>query len=195
MRKLGIRGNAHRSDEVLRILKSLGGVDSGEWNGTEEYNIYYINPITKLIDAHSLIVFNKDDVEELNKFCRMTVEDFDSQFPYKVGQTVSVLRPDGLGNELPAYGNIVDMMWDSNTDSVLYDVSFNESDHGLYEVDEINKVKVPIDVKLATCGYKFNNQTPRKLTVHPDKELEIHFDPNEYDAIIRNGKIIIVKKV
>lgn len=195
MRKLGIRGDAVKSDDVLRILKSLGGVDSGEWNGTEEYNIYYINPITKLIDAHSLIVFNKEDVEELNKFCRMTVEDFDSQFPYKVGQTVSVLRPDGLGNESPAYGNIVDMQWDSNTDSVLYDVSFNESDHGLYEVDEINKVKVPIDIKLATCGYKFNNQTPRTLTVHPEKELEINFDPAEYDVIIRNGKIIIVKKV
>lgn len=195
MRKLGIRGDAVKSDDVLRILKSLGGVDSGEWNGTEEYNIYYINPITKLIDAHSLVVFNKDDVEELNKFCRMTIEEFDSQFPYKVGQTVSVLRPDGLGNEIPAYGNIVGMHWDSNTDSVLYDVSFNESDHGLYEVDEINKVKVPIDIKLATCGYKFNNQTPRTLTVHPEKELEIQYDPREYDAIIRNGKIIIAKKV
>ena len=192
---LGIRGNAHRSDEVLRILKSLGGVDSGDWNGTEEYNIYYINPFTKLIDAHSLIVFNKEDVEELNKFCRMTVDEFNSQFPYKFGQTVSVLRPDGLGNSLPAYGNIVDMRWDSNTDSVLYDVSFNESDHGLYEVDEINKVKVTIDSKLAACGYKFNNKTPRTLTVHPEKELEIQFDPKEYDAIIRNGKIIIVKKI
>lgn len=192
---LGIRGNAHRSDEVLRILKNLGGIDSGNWFGTKDNNIYYINPSTKLIDAHSLIVFDKDDVEKLNKFCRMTVDEFNSQFPYNVGQTVSVLRPDGLGNELPAYGKIVDMQWDSNTDSVLYDVSFNESDHGLYEVDEINKVKVPIDVKLATCGYKFNNQTPRKLTVHPDKELEIQFDPNEYDVIIRNGKIIIVKKI
>jgi hypothetical protein len=190
MRKLGIRGNAAKSDDVLRILKSLGGVDSGEWNGTEEYNIYYINPITKLIDAHSLVVFNKDDVEELNKFCRMTVEDFESQFPYKVGQTVSVLRPDGLGNETPAYGNIVDMRWDSNTDSVLYDVSFNESDHGLYEVDEINKVKVP-----AGKGYTFNNKTPRTLTVHPEKELEIQYDPREYDVIIRNGKMIIVKKI
>ena len=187
---LGIRGNAHRSDEVLGILKSLGGVDRGEWNGTEEYNIYYINTVTKLIDAHSLVVFNKDDVEELNKFCRMNVDEFNSQFPYKVGQTVSVLRPDGLGNSLPAYGNIVDMGWDSNTDSVLYDVSFNESDHGLYEVDEINKVKVPDDK-----GYIFNNNTPRTLTVHPEKELEIQFDPKEYDAIIRNGKIIIVKKV
>ena len=187
---LGIRGDANRCDDVVRILKNLGGIDSGNWYGTEDDNIYYISPITKLIDAHSLIVFNKEDVEELNKFCRMTVEDFDSQFPYKVGQTVLVLRPDGLGNLLPAYGNIVDMRWDSNTDSVLYDVLFNESDHGLYEVDEINKVKVPDDK-----GYKFNNKTPRTLTVHPEKELEIHFDPEEYDAIIRNGKIIIVKKI
>lgn len=192
---LGIRGDANRCDDVVRILKNLGGIDSGNWYGTEDDNIYYINPSTKLIDAHSLIVFDKDDVEKLNKFCRMTIDEFNSQFPYNVGQTVSVLRPDGLGNALPAYGKIVDMQWDSNTDSVLYDVSFNESDHGLYEVDEINKVKVPIDIKLATCGYKFNNQTPRKLTVHPDKELEIQFDPVEYDAIIRNGKIIIVKKI
>jgi hypothetical protein len=192
---LGIRGNAVKSDDVLRILKSLGGVDSGEWNGTEEYNIYYINPITKLIDAHSLIVFDNDDVDKLKKFCRMTVEDFDSQFPYKVGQTVSVIRPDGIGNETPAYGNIVDMRWDSNTDSVLYDVSFNKSDHGLYEVDEINKVNVSIDTKLATHGYIFNNKTSEALTVHPEKELEIQYNPEEYDAIIRNGKIIIVKKI
>ena len=187
---LGIRGDANRCDDVVRILKNLGGVDSGNWYGTEDDNIYYINPSTKLIDAHSLIVFDKDDVEKLNKFCRMTVDEFNSQFPYNVGQTVSVLRPDGLGNALPAYGKIVDMQWDSNTDSVLYDVSFNESDHDLYEVDEINKVKVPGDK-----GYIFNNKTPIKLTVHPDKELEIQFDPAEYDAIIRNGKIIIVKKI
>lgn len=192
---LGIRGNADRCDDVLRILKSLGGVDSGSWHGTDDDNIYYINPSTKLIDAHSLVVFDKEDVEKLNKFCRMTVEEFDSQFPYKFGQTVSVPKFDELGNELPAYGDIINMQWDNNTDSVLYDVSFGSGNHGLYEVDEINKFNVPIDVKLATCGYKFNNQTPRKLTVHPGKELEIHYDSEEYDAIIRNGKIIIVKKI
>lgn len=190
---LGIRGNADKGDDVLRILKSLGGIDDNNWNGTEEDNIYYISPSTKLIDAHSLIVFDKDDVKELNKFCRITVEEFEKRFPYKVGQMVSVLRTDSLDNELPTYGYIINMHWDSNTDSVLYDVSF-DSDHGLYEVDEINKFNVPIDIKLNTRGYSFNNQTPRILTVHPNNELEIQYDPEKYDVIIRNGKLIIIKK-
>jgi hypothetical protein len=190
---LGIRGNADKGDDVLRILKSLGGIDANNWNGTEEDNIYYINPSTKLIDAHSLIVFDKEDVKELNKFCRITVEEFEKRFPYKVDQMVSVLRTDCLGNELPAYGYIVNMHWDSNTDSVLYDVSF-DSDHGLYEVDEINKFNVPIDVELNTRGYSFNNQTPRILTVHPNNELEIQYDPEKYDIIIRNSKLIVIKK-
>ena len=191
---LGIRGSKAEGVRIIEYLKLLGGFDHYKLQGTDESYIYYIDPVTGYIDTHSLIVFDHNDIEELKKFYKVTYEDLIKQFPYKMDQVVLVTKPDETGNVIPAYGHIINMIWDSNIDEILYDVSFG-LDHCIYEVDAITRIDIPADSKLATCGYKFNNQTPRKLTVHPDKELEIHFDPEEYDAIIRNGKIIIVKKV
>ena len=114
---LGIRGNADRSDDVIRILKNLGGVDSGNWEGSDEDNIYYINPSTKLIDAHSLVVFDKEDVESLNKFWKMTIEDFDKQFPFKEHDKVELVSDICLSKRKYV---IVSVRWDHVMDEVEY---------------------------------------------------------------------------
>ena len=92
---LGIRGNEDRGDEIMQALKNLGGKDTGNWSGTDPDKIYYINPSTKLIDAHSLIVFDKYDVEEINKYWRMTIDDFNSQFPFKENDIVELILDAG----------------------------------------------------------------------------------------------------
>ena len=125
---LGIRGDANRSEDVLRILKNLGGIDSGNWEGTDEDNIYYINPSTKLIDAYSLVVFNKEDIENLNKFWKMTVEDFDTQFPFKEHDIVELVLDidDNIVSKRKYV--IVSVRWDHVMDEVEYGLAEYKSD-------------------------------------------------------------------
>ena len=125
---LGIRGDANRSEDVLRILKNLGGVDSGNWEGSDEDNIYYINPSTKLIDAHSLVVFDKEDVEKLNKFWKMTVEDFDKQFPFKEHDIVELILDAGDQVFSKRKYVIVSVRWDHVMDEVEYGLAEYKSD-------------------------------------------------------------------
>ena len=126
---LGIRGNADRSDDVIRILRNLGGIDSGNWEGSDEDNIYYINPSTKLIDAQSLVVFDKEDVERLNKFWKMTIEDFDKQFPFKEHDKVELILDTGD----QAFSSkrkyvIVSVRWDHVVDEVEYGLAEYKED-------------------------------------------------------------------
>ena len=124
---LGIRGDANKCDDVIRILKNLGGIDSGNWYGTEDNKIYYINPSTKLIDAHSLVVFNKEDIENLNKFWKMTVEDFDAQFPFKEHDMVELKSDDNISLPKRKY-IIVSLRWDHVMDEVEYGLVEYKSD-------------------------------------------------------------------
>lgn len=125
---LGIRGDANRSDDVIRILKNLGGIDSGNWNGTEDDNIYYINPSTKLIDAHSLVVFDKEDVEKLHKFWKMTVEDFDKQFPFKENDMVELISDTRDQVFSKRKYIIVSVRWDHVMDEVEYGLAEYKDD-------------------------------------------------------------------
>lgn len=125
---LGIRGNADRSDDVIRILKNLGGVDSGNWEGSDENNIYYINPSTKLIDAHSLIVFDKEDVKNLNKFWKMTIEDFDALFPFKKNDIVELILDASDKVFSKRKYVIVSVRWDPVIDEVEYGLAEYKED-------------------------------------------------------------------
>lgn len=115
---LGIRGDKLRAAEIKQTLIALGGKDfSGNWSCTEEDNIYYINTHTGIIDAHSLIVFDDNDIKELKKFYKVTIEDFYKQFPYHKGDKVYVKSQEQVGI-------VKKLMWGSYEDEVLYDIGF-----------------------------------------------------------------------
>ena len=191
---LGIRGDENRCDEIMDILKTLGGKDSGNWSGSDSNNIYYINPNTGLIDARSLVTFSNHDIEELKKFYKVTYEEFCKEFQYKIGQKVHVLRQDGSGFERSCIGTIEAMIWDKDTDEVLYDIGFG-SDHGYYEVRQIycclSQKNVDSGYTLKTDTYTLSTQV---VEVHPETEIEVKFDPEQYNIVIRNGRLFIVKQ-
>ena len=196
---LGIRGDENRCDEIIDILKALGGKnDAHGWTGSDPDNIYYINPNTGIIDAHSLVAFSNHDIEELKKFYKVTYEDFCKEFQYKIGQEVLVSRQDGSGFErscidYSCIGIIEAMIWDKDTDEVLYDVGFG-SDHGYYEVRQIHGIaqkNVDSGYTLKTDTYTLNTQA---VEVHPETEIEVKFDPEQYNIVIRNGRLFIVKQ-
>lgn len=188
---LGIRGNANRSNDVLRILKNLGGIDSGAWNGTEDDNIYYINPSTKLIDTHSLVVFDKEDVENLNKFWKMTVEDFDTQFPFKEHDIVELISDDNIDLPKRKY-IIVSVRWDHVIDEVEYRLAEYKSDT-IFGKPKIFRTADEI---------RYYEESTRESTSFLDslivtdnaKEQILLFNLNEYKVEVNGDFIKVIKK-
>lgn len=107
MGKLGIRGHYTRSDEVIKLLESLGGVNENNLIGHEEDSIYVIN--NKRIEfcggKEEVIVF--------------TIDEFFEKFPYKIGDKV-------LANGYVGERCILEMIWDENTNNVKYGIGVGE---------------------------------------------------------------------
>ena len=79
--KIAIQGHPTRGKEVIQILESLGGINDCRLTGTAKECYYYIynNPY-KGIRCH-----NCDYVDKCKKY---TLEKFETQFPFKVGDKI-----------------------------------------------------------------------------------------------------------
>ena len=172
---LGIRGDKLRAAEIKQTLMALGGKDSGNWSCTEEDNIYYINTHTGLIDAHSLIVFDDNDIKELKKFYKVTIDDFYKQFPYRKGDKVYVKTQKQVGI-------VKKMMWGSYEDEVLYEVGFLDIFVADFtaEVDELEPYANQ-DVCL-----KIDPKPLKTVLIYSLKEFNVEIEGDEIRIIERN---------
>lgn len=188
---LGIRGNADRSDDVIRILKNLGGVDSGNWEGSDEDNIYYINPSTKLIDAHSLIVFDNDDAERLKKFWKMTIEDFDKQFPFKEHDKVELILD--TGDQAFASKRkyvIVSVRWDHVIDEVEYGLAEYKEDT-IFGKPEI--FRNADEIRYYDESTDYESMSPLIVPDKPKTEILL-FSLSDYKVEVDGNCIKVIKK-
>lgn len=104
---LAIRGHATRGDEVIEILKILGGIDWCGYAGNNPSVIYCIDEKYE----YFIICFD-------TKVCGCTIftlEEFEKKFPYKIGDRVTHKYNDLLETHV-----ITNMRWDSDNDYVLY---------------------------------------------------------------------------
>lgn len=115
MRNIAIRGDKTRGDEVLAILKMLGGVSLDGYSGTIDIYGYYIKDIG-IIDCTTCSILNNANYK------LYTIDEFWEDFPYKVGDKVRILCKDKDAEVMGAN-------WDSNTECVhyhcLYDRIYN----------------------------------------------------------------------
>lgn len=119
MAHLAIQGHATRGNEVIELLKMLGGIDSGFFSGNEIDRFYYI-------EVDKGICFIDSVVEHLD-FQKMTLEQFLKRFPYKVGNRVK--------NVYGAYGKVYAMKWID--DEIQYRLDFGHHTSGWYGADEL----------------------------------------------------------
>lgn len=119
MAHLAIQGHATRGNEVVELLKMLGGIDSGFFSGYEIDRFYYI-------EVDKGICFIDSVVEHLD-FHKMTLEQFLKRFPYKVGNRVK--------NVYGAYGKVYEMKWID--DEIQYRLDFGHHTSGWYGADEL----------------------------------------------------------
>lgn len=84
MRKIAIHGHPTRGKEVIKILKSLGGLNRCEFVGDSKISYYFID---KYKHINKILKSNISD-----KYECYTLEEFEKEFPFKVGDKVIVLN-------------------------------------------------------------------------------------------------------
>lgn len=105
--ELAIKGHPIRGKEVLRLLERLGGINFNDYNGRSKNLCYYVAPNNQIN-----IVWNNSS----HSYNAMTLEEFETKYPYKIGDKVLYKR--GL-DPLKEY-IITDIAWNSELNTVLY---------------------------------------------------------------------------
>lgn len=167
MAHLAIQGHATRGNEVIALLKMLGGVDSGFFSGNEIDRYYYI-------EVDKGICFIDSVVAHLD-FRKLTLEQFIERFPYKVGDKVK--------NVYGATGKVDAMKWID--DEIQYRLDFGH--HGWYGADEL----MLTDEEKKTMKEKKINQM--SLANCDLDEVEIVLG-DKFELKIKDGKYYAVRK-
>lgn len=84
-KKLAILGHETRNEEVIELLKMLGGSDTSGFSCTKTDRFYHVSPN----DGFVYWDYNEPSTVE-NKFEVFTLEKFLRKFPFKVGDFVSI---------------------------------------------------------------------------------------------------------
>ena len=129
MKKLAIKGHATRGNEVLDLLKNLGGKKNQlNYKCLQPLNLYYIKDgCIKLIDCRkkdpSSAYFTNWEI--------YTLEKFEEKYPYKIGAKIKVpgFESESLINE---------MEWDG--DEIQYGITI-EGKTKWFNVNELNQVE------------------------------------------------------
>lgn len=160
MGKLGIRGHYTRSDEVIKLLESLGGVNENNLIGYKEDAIYVIN--NKRIEF-------RDGKEEVIVF---TIDEFFEKFPYKIGDKVCYIP-------LSYNYTIIGMRWIDKLNEVYYKLS---------EGDGLELVDVSVK-QLSNCK-KEGKEEIMEERKYADLRLDVDQDDKlATEVTIDGGKI------
>lgn len=171
-KKLAILGHEHRGNEVVELLKMLGGKDADDYNCSNPYRFYYIS------DEYEYVHWDYDDPSIVeNKFEVFTLEEILEKFPFKVGDFVRI-------PEYESEVRICKMKWCPLSEHIEYLVYRND-DEEWYTTDELledndnpNKTR---DCK--KCGLHFGSVRCF------DKDCP-HNTPKSYAVGLKDGKVI-----
>ena len=108
MATLAIKGHSTRGEEVIELLEMLGGWNYNRWDGKTSRTLYFINE-----NVIELTNIRHDTC--INEFNVFTLEEFEEQYPYKVGDNVT----HHVGKLLETH-KIIGMRWDSDKCRILY---------------------------------------------------------------------------
>lgn len=106
--KLAIKGHLTRGKEVIKLLEMLGGKDIIGYTGGSDDTCYFIGPVTKRIC-----------IGYCSGYLKISLEEFEAKYPYKVGEKVLYLN----GRKEWVEGIIDKMIWNDNNGTLTYYVN------------------------------------------------------------------------
>lgn len=187
-KNLGIRGDEDHGGEVVALLKSLGGIDTSEWLGTDPTKLYFINRTTGLIDAISIIVFDDYDVKALLEYVKMTYNEFWQKYPFVIGDKVKHSDPN-LG-----VGTVRKMKWDPVMEEVKYDVDFSRGITRPIEECEFDDLTIYSGGETESSQETFDFIESTTTTVNPEHDVVRIIIPESHEVLIRDGEVIFIKR-
>lgn len=168
MAHLAIQGHATRGNEVIELLKMMGGNNYHSYTGTnEDYYIIDNGRICKV--PHCVCV--------INQWTMYYLDDFLKKYPYKVGDKVK--------NVYGAYGKVYAMKWID--DKIQYRLDFGHHISGWYNADEL---MLPDEEKETMEEKKINQMSLANCDLD---EVEIVLG-DKFDLKIKDGKYYAVRK-
>ncbi|MBR5297250.1 MAG: hypothetical protein IKU29_05200 [Parabacteroides sp.] len=175
MKQLAIKGHKTRGNEVIEILKMLGGENRQRWDGKANSYFYIINsPYNNEIECLYDILTSEYEI--------FTIEEFLEKFPFKIGDRVQHRYATSLGSVY----EIIKMEWED--DNVQYTISAVGSIHTSRcsaEYLKLWEIQEPKEEKRVYNKLNFNYE-PAADTV----ELIL----GDYEIKIEGEKTYLVKK-
>lgn len=122
---LAILGHKEKGAEVIKILEMLGGVNSDNLLGNDDFDEYTIGIDNKTIESYPFILGNDEDeiIYPLEKLLK--------KFPYKIGDKVK------YRNYSDVY-TIDGMTWNSAYNEIIYHLA--EENSCWWRVDDLHSI-------------------------------------------------------
>ena len=181
---LTIKGHESRGNEIIELLKMLGGktrkttvVDGSDVD-------YYFTIIDGYIDG----IFYLDERLNFDIYTFFTLEDFLKENPFKIGDLVD--------RNIDYVSCIIDdMRWNSEKCCVEYHLNYlNGSEYGWHVSDCLFKPEVIIGTKIQSTGFMQMGKTASVIFNSENYEDEVELQLGDYEIEVRDGKTYAVKK-
>lgn len=218
MANLIFKGHATRGEELHKLLEYLGGIDSGYKTCSCVTSFYYINR-EGYIEGSSIIP------DYMNHRMIMSLETFESNFPYKVGDKVNYVK---YNDGHPSVYTIQRMRWTGVTIEYLLDssgLSALTKDLQPYKEETMEKgiiydevgtnrhgyttmmlnpykeelIKLPIltpTLDLATEEILYFTDKTTNKKYYPNEPSDLSMEcPDGFEFIDENGNVITSKKI
>ena len=154
-KKLAIRGHEKRGDEVINILKMLGGTNYNAAFGNNDETYYFIDG-EGIIDYDCTL--NKDD-----NYLVFSIEEFLAKYPFKVGDKVVDIDDGDIGI-------ITTMKWNEDVCDMGYRVTFGSGQWDWFTNDTIKFYQPENSKDIATTV----NETQPKRDIYASEFMITH---------------------
>lgn len=131
-KKLAIKGHPTRGNEVIEILKMMGG-EAIRAKGNDETAIYVI-PVNGIIDVR--YTYEK----RIDNYAIFTLEEFWKKYPFKVGDKV-------IDSKTGKIAEVYKIHWSENNSCVYYDIKYSNNHGRQRRVMELQSYKEETNLK------------------------------------------------
>lgn len=185
-KKLAIKGHSTRGNEVIELLKMMGGKNNCNSTGDNLGLCYLIDDETDIVRQSVGYVDYEDG--GLNIF---TLEEFLEKYPFKVGDIVD--------RTLDYVSCVIDgMRWNSEKCCVEYHLNYlNGSEYGWHVSECLNKHEnedVIIGTKVESTGFMQIEKTCGIIFNEANYADEVELQLGDYKIEVRDGKTFAVNK-
>lgn len=175
--KITIKGHPTRGKEVIQILENLGGKNTSNHKGKDNY-AYYISSIDRRIYKTNLL---------FSEYRHYTLEEFEREFPFKVGD--EVIFPVKIGW---ASGKVTGLTYVE--DKLKYEVDTRIGGYryiepyklSLYPMKEERNITLTLDK--AKEWYKKGGEL-REIALQAFSEKELKPLPRSWEEFCRNNPV------